>query len=412
MKRNGLLILMTIALAMTSCKKKGCIDPAATNYNPSADKDDGTCEYSSVASATTLDCQEFNQTGTNYQLVDLGLGIDYIVNCQMPVSCDLEIMPGVTIAFSSDAGLNVNSDGSIKAIATTSDPIAFTGVDNVAGSWSGIYIDSDDINNKIIGCKIEYAGGTPFNSNNDKGGIILWAASKAEVSNTTIQNCDSYGINSNYGGSDFTFSNNTITGCTQPMFTTAEYVGSISGGTFTGNAIDAIYVDTYASDGEIETSQTWTALGVPYRIKGGGILKSVSDWTIAPGVTVEFEPSVEVYIEDGNSLKAVGTSTDRITFRGVNSGQGAWERIHFNGTNLLNEIGFANISDGGENPTATKGTVYLWFEAKLNIHDVNFTDNAACAVYGKIFNGTSSNPNYTSSNLTFTNTPCTETFEY
>ena len=29
---------------MTSCKKKGCTDPAAANYDASAEKDDGTCE--------------------------------------------------------------------------------------------------------------------------------------------------------------------------------------------------------------------------------------------------------------------------------------------------------------------------------------------------------------------------------
>src|SRR5690554_5419654 len=29
----------------SSCKKKGCTDPTACNYSPSADKDDGTCNY-------------------------------------------------------------------------------------------------------------------------------------------------------------------------------------------------------------------------------------------------------------------------------------------------------------------------------------------------------------------------------
>ena len=35
-------------LAVTSCKKKGCTDPAANNYNADAGKDDGSCTYDPV----------------------------------------------------------------------------------------------------------------------------------------------------------------------------------------------------------------------------------------------------------------------------------------------------------------------------------------------------------------------------
>jgi hypothetical protein len=38
------LILVAGTLAMTSCKKKGCTDPTALNYDASAEKDDGSCE--------------------------------------------------------------------------------------------------------------------------------------------------------------------------------------------------------------------------------------------------------------------------------------------------------------------------------------------------------------------------------
>lgn len=33
------------AMTLSSCKKKGCIDPTATNYNENAKKDDGSCTY-------------------------------------------------------------------------------------------------------------------------------------------------------------------------------------------------------------------------------------------------------------------------------------------------------------------------------------------------------------------------------
>lgn len=39
------LIVGVMALGFTSCKKEGCIDPKANNYNEEAKKDDGTCTY-------------------------------------------------------------------------------------------------------------------------------------------------------------------------------------------------------------------------------------------------------------------------------------------------------------------------------------------------------------------------------
>ena len=39
------LMVAVLALGATSCKKKGCIDSNANNYNSEAKKDDGTCAY-------------------------------------------------------------------------------------------------------------------------------------------------------------------------------------------------------------------------------------------------------------------------------------------------------------------------------------------------------------------------------
>lgn len=40
-----ILAICIVAMTLNSCKKKGCIDPTATNYNSNAKKDDGSCTY-------------------------------------------------------------------------------------------------------------------------------------------------------------------------------------------------------------------------------------------------------------------------------------------------------------------------------------------------------------------------------
>ena len=47
MKKQVIIALMAIIVgfAMNSCKKKGCTDDVATNYDEKAKKDDNSCEY-------------------------------------------------------------------------------------------------------------------------------------------------------------------------------------------------------------------------------------------------------------------------------------------------------------------------------------------------------------------------------
>ncbi|MFT7343590.1 MAG: hypothetical protein ACI9XP_000164 [Lentimonas sp.] len=48
--KNILLPIAIITLVLGSCKKQGCIDPDATNYDKNAKKDNGKCQYPSVES--------------------------------------------------------------------------------------------------------------------------------------------------------------------------------------------------------------------------------------------------------------------------------------------------------------------------------------------------------------------------
>jgi hypothetical protein len=50
--KKTILVLAIGGLAIASCKKKGCMEPLAQNYNAEAKKDDGTCSYE-IAEPTT-----------------------------------------------------------------------------------------------------------------------------------------------------------------------------------------------------------------------------------------------------------------------------------------------------------------------------------------------------------------------
>ena len=44
--KTGLLAIVGMSLILsTSCRKEGCTDETAFNYNEEAKKDDGTCKY-------------------------------------------------------------------------------------------------------------------------------------------------------------------------------------------------------------------------------------------------------------------------------------------------------------------------------------------------------------------------------
>lgn len=46
-------LIFTLTVGLTSCKKEGCTDPTAINYDTAAQKDDGSCEFSNVPEPST-----------------------------------------------------------------------------------------------------------------------------------------------------------------------------------------------------------------------------------------------------------------------------------------------------------------------------------------------------------------------
>lgn len=158
-----------IGSTFTSCKKeKGCTDPTACNYESGAEKDDGSCEYTSCAgtdnstdyvqsigggSDTIITVTDHGQgTGTMTWTSNRTWVLDGFVYVNSGQTLTIE--PGTVIKGASGAGetasaLIVAKGATINACGTSSQPIIFTAeADQLNGNipsmtrglWGGLIV--------------------------------------------------------------------------------------------------------------------------------------------------------------------------------------------------------------------------------------------------------------------------------
>jgi hypothetical protein len=377
---KSILVASLLTISLFSCKEDP-IDP--------------------IAEPLVLECTDLVADGASFTLVDRGVGVDYIINCMAVVRGDLTIDPNVTIQFGSDAGITVRETGSMRALASASSTILFTGEVKVSGSWKGLIYYSNDVKNELSFCKVEYAGSSPI-SNGVIGGIMIYANAKLSVDNCNIQFCDEYGINAQSTNVDIELVNNTISNCGLPMYIEAMSVHNISGGNYTNNTTDAIRVYCDGGSRAINETQTWLDLGVPFRIYNNLIIQD-GKLTINPGVEMEFENGFGIIIGDSDpsTLIAIGTSSNPILFTSVVKSPGAWSGIAFNFTKSIeNEIAFATIEYAG---TTNNAGILMYAKPVLNVHDVIFDNISGCGFVALPVTTSAPNTNLTETNNTFTN---------
>jgi hypothetical protein len=394
-KNSSIFMMCILSLATISCSSYD--DPAEQPQN---------------VDPIELDCDFFRESRT---LIDNpNAPIDYIISCVAQVRGNLTIEPGVVIAFTPDSGLNFyETVSSINAVGTADKPIVLTGTLPIRGSWRGVFIDSGNPSNIMEHVTVSYGGGESFNSNDDRGNIIVYADGALTLKNCNINNSETSGLNAVYGNTSLTLQNNIFTSNANPLLINTVYATRTSAtDNYAGNDLDRVLLYNYSA--EFQTPSVWKKINVPYRVTTlyGTQVRARGELTIEPGVIIEMAPGTYFSVDDTGGLKMVGTPAEPIIIRGVTDVPGAWKGINIDGTNPLNEIGYAQISNAGEDPNNNKGAVNLWYEARLYIHDTQFKNLASCGVYGRLFSGQTVNPNYSSSNLSFVNTPCTELFEY
>lgn len=144
----------SLTLGTVSCKKKGCTDTNATNYDSKAKKDDGSCKYVTNTNVQKTGFITADETWTADKIYQMNGKV--IVNSGVT----LTIEPGTIIKGSTGEGslasaLIIAKGGMINANGTASQPIIFTSIlDNIQvgqsvgtnlsetdqGKWGGIIV--------------------------------------------------------------------------------------------------------------------------------------------------------------------------------------------------------------------------------------------------------------------------------
>lgn len=152
--KKSTIKMMVLAGALVAvvpaCKKKGCTDPEANNYNAEAKKDDGTCTYDVVPwTEVTVGGTVYRQiTGDITADLTLTAGDNWMLSGGVFVTdgVTLTIEAGTTV-YAADDGttpfLSIAQGGMINACGTASSPIVFTPVADAPtpGSWGGIIVN-------------------------------------------------------------------------------------------------------------------------------------------------------------------------------------------------------------------------------------------------------------------------------
>ena len=328
----------------------------------------------------TLDCDYFSQD--RVLVDDPDAAIDYLITCDMAVNADITIMPGVTIAFATDAGIVIRETGSFKAEGTATQPITFTGQDAVKGSWRGVIVYSNDPKNIFDHCVIEHAGGIAHNSNGDRGAFIVWAEGRLSLTNSIIRQSASHGFNANYSDATLELGGNTITeNDGAPLYIVYNYVDvPSSSDSYLGNAITRILVKSRGRT--IKQSKTWRKVNVDYQVTEATSV-TVSEngvLTIEPGISIYFDAGCQIHVNDQAALSAQGTEAQPISFKGTTAVNGSWIGLDFGFTdNALNSLQYVTIENAGG--SGAEGAIYMWAQPKLTVQNSTIRNSGSCGFF-------------------------------
>ena len=255
------------------------------------------------------------------------LDVDYhMPSSRVVVYATLTIQPGVTLIFPADTLLDVEQNGTLKAIGTELQPITFTGLEKYAGYWTGIQFTFNNNANEMDHTVVEYGGGP--NGNADANVGVFGANGRLTLTNSTLRHSGKYGFEFYYD-IFLTMDNIISTDNVQPGAIYFKDIGQLSSNSdYTGNDDDRILVE-YSSNAKITSDQVVKNVGIPYFVSYTSAVEVFSALSFEPGVEMQLGAGVGFRIDRNASLTAQGTAEEPIIFTGAQKVKGYWNGFQF-----------------------------------------------------------------------------------
>ncbi len=302
----------------------------------------------------------------------------YRVEGTLETNGSLTIAPSTEILFTPGGTFRVSAGGVLTAIGTFGQPITFRGQTETAGFWDGITIGSST-NNQMAFVNVKDTG-----ANASIPAAIYLSGAKLALSDSRISNNSKNGLVIAAGTSDITgFARNIFTGTAlsgvkllasqlKSLDTATNYHGTGAGNTPNGQA----FIEITASN--LTNAEVISVIPQTYRVTGNfGVSGAL---TIQAGAILEFASGIDLNVSATGSLVAIGTSTNRIQFRGATASAGFWEGITLTSGNTNNRLEFADVSHTGSN-AAKQGAVYMNGASVLSIKDSSFSNNLFFGIF-------------------------------
>ncbi|WP_353722015.1 right-handed parallel beta-helix repeat-containing protein [Dyadobacter sp. 676] len=275
---------------------------------------------------------------------------DYIVNANVSVNAELEIKPGVVIAFARDTRLEINDNGGILlAKGDSAKPIRFIGKEATKGFWSGVTFRSSSSANTLEYVQVLNAGSKPLYATTKAGMAVLGSQAEVNIRHCLFEANAGYGLYIQQGVNLASFEKNNFKDNTEAgLLIGAENVKNLdTDSKFTnGNSRDVVEIFASSLPKNATAEVVWKGFKdkTPYRILEN--VTSDANWKLLPGVIIEVGRAGYINVDDGY-FNAVGTENNKIVIRGAENAAAYWKGLLCFSTSDQNIIENAEVSGGG-----------------------------------------------------------------
>ncbi len=303
--------------------------------------------------------------------------IDYLVTEPIQLQAKLTIMPGVRVAFSEGTSLKITQEGTFisEGGSTEEARIYLTGEDETPGFWNGIYIDSNNQNNKWNYTEMSYAGGIAEWSS-EAIGLYLDENSYLPITNSFFK--ENKGIQVYYSelSQIAEFNYNNITGIENNLhnilvpITQVLNIGS-SNQILSG---DIIFVNSILDNGE---NIDWPSY--VYTSLDGIKLLNGTTLNIPAYTQIKVGENKRIDILNESRILAQGSQTGIIYFMGLEDISGYWKGIYIEHSGNNHSIfDFIIVKNAGSEPLAGNqaASFHLGAYGVASIDHSSFNDGA------------------------------------